>query len=156
MVIIFCGVPGSGKSTIARALAKKIKKLGSYKILISDKVSGRVYEKISEFLKENLGKVDYILIDATFYKKKWRDMVYKLAKAGGQKALTVYLHCSLDTCISRNKMRKPHIPEKAIYIISHQMEKPRYPDQVGRWVASINTDKIKPKEAVLQILRKLS
>lgn len=147
MIIVFCGIPGSGKSTIARILIKKLKELGSYKIFISDKVGGQVYKKISKFLKENLGKVNFILIDATFYKRRWQEMVYKIAR--NHKILIAYLHCSLKTCLKRNKKREPKIPEKAIYIIHHQMERPKNPD------ISINTDKIKPNKAALKILDKI-
>jgi len=149
MVIIFCGVPGSGKSTIAKGLAAKLKKWGNYKLFVSDKVSRGVYKKIPQFLKENLGKVSFILIDATFYKKKWRDMVYKIAKEKKEKVFTIYLHCQLKTCLKRNKERKPSIPEKAVHIIYHQMEKPKKPD------VSIDTDKVGPKEAISQILREI-
>lgn len=149
MTIIFCGIPGSGKSTIVKRLVKKLKKLDSYKLFISDKVTKSVYKKISQFLKENLGKVDFIIIDATFYKKKWRDMVYKITKERKEKVLTIYLHCSLKTSLLRNKKRKPKIPEKVVHILYHQMEKPKKPD------ISIDTDKIKLKEAVFRILRKI-
>jgi hypothetical protein len=50
-------------------LVKKLKKLGSYKIFISDKVGRNVYKKVFQFLKENLGKVDFLLIDALFIRK---------------------------------------------------------------------------------------
>ncbi len=70
MVIIFCGVPGSGKSTIAKLLKEKLEKSGKTRIFVSDKVSGKVYKRIFKWLKENIGKADYILIDATFYKKE--------------------------------------------------------------------------------------
>lgn len=146
MVIIFCGVPGVGKSTIAKALEKKLKKLGNCKLFVSDKISGKVYTKIAKIVKENLNKVDFLLIDATLYKKKWRDMVYKLAKK--ERVLTVYLHCSLATCLKRNKKRKPSLPDRVIHIIHHEMEKPIHPN------ISINTDKIKPKEAVEKIFHK--
>ena len=49
MVIIFCGVPGTGKSTIARMLAEK---LGEVKLLVSDEIRGKSYPRIYEFVKE--------------------------------------------------------------------------------------------------------
>jgi len=148
MIIIFCGIPGSGKSTIARGVAKALQKLGkSYRLFVSDKIPGRLYKQIPKILKENLGKVDYILLDATFYKKKWRDMVFKLAR--GEKILTVYIYAPLKTCLKRNKNRQPRIPEKVVHIMHREMEKPRHPD------FSINTNKIKPKEAISRILWKI-
>lgn len=147
MVIIFCGIPGSGKSTIARMLKEELEKFGQTKIFISDKVSGRIYRKISKWLKENLNKVDYILIDATFYKKEWRDQA--LALAGKGAVLIVYLYCKLETCLERNKKRRPSLPERVTYIINREMEKPENPD------FSINTDETQPREAICQILAKI-
>lgn len=161
MVIIFCGVPGSGKSTVAKKLVRKLKKLGTWKLFVSDRVARSVYKKISQFLKENLGKprsekesllrgkVDFIIIDATFYKKKWRDIVYQIAKKKKEKVFTIYLHCSLKTSLLRNKKRKPKIPEKAVHIIYHEMEEPKKPD------VSIDTDKVGPEGAISKILREI-
>lgn len=147
MIIIFSGIPGSGKTTIAKALFKKLRKLGSSKFFSSDKISGRVYEKIGKIIKEYKDKIDFLLIDATFYKKKWREMVKKLAKP--QKVLTVYLHCSLETALKRNKKRRPSLPDRVVHIIYHQMEKPKKPE------ISINTDKIEPKMAIDLIFQKI-
>jgi adenylylsulfate kinase-like enzyme len=76
-------------------------------------------------------------------------VIKKIAKRKKEKIFTIYLYCSLETCIKRNKKRKPHIPEKAVFIIHHEMEKPKRPE------ISINTDKIKLREAVFQILGKI-
>ncbi len=147
MIIVFCGVPGSGKSTIAELLTKELKKEGRVKVFVSDKVKSRVYEKALNFLEKNLGKTDFILLDATFYRRKWRDQVFR--KTGRKNVLLIYLKCSLKTCLKRNKERKPQIPEKAVHIIFHQIEEPENPDIL------INTEKISPKEAVGIILKKL-
>ena len=147
MIIVFCGVPGCGKSTIAELLTKELKKEGRVKVFVSDKVKSRVYEKALNFLEKNSGKTDFILLDATFYRKKWRDEVFK--KTGRKNVLLIYLRCSLKACLKRNKERKPQIPEKAVHIIFHQMEEPENPDIL------IDTEKINPKEAVGIILKKL-
>lgn len=147
MVIIFCGVPGSGKSTIAKILAERLKAEGKIKLLISDEIRGRRYERIYGWLRENFDKADYLLIDATFYKKEWREKVKEIAN--GKNVFTIFLDCSLKTCLERNRQRKPSFPEKVIHIINAEMEKPEKPD------ISIDTDKIEPKEALAQILNKI-
>ena len=147
MVIIFCGIPGAGKTTIAKQLVKELEKKGKVKIFISDEISGSFYKKIPRILEENLNKVDFLILDATFYKKKWRDLVYDLAK--GHKVFLIYIHCPLATCLKRNKKRRAGILEKAVYIMSHQIEKPKRPD------ISINSQEIKPEKAVKIILQKL-
>jgi len=148
MVIIFCGVPGSGKSTIAKLLKEKLEKSGKTRIFVSDKVSGKVYKRIFKWLKENIGKADYILIDATFYKKEWRDEV--LALAGKEAVIVIYVYCKLETCIERNKKRKPSLPERVIHIINRKIERPENP------YVSINTDTTQPEEAVSKVLAKVT
>lgn len=146
MIIIFSGIPGVGKTTLAKALEKKLKKLGTLRLFSSDKISGKVYEKIGKIVRENKEKFDFLLIDATFCKRKWQNMVYRLARP--QKVLTIYLHCSLETCLKRNKKRKPSIPEKAIHILHYEMERPLKPD------IPIDTDKIGKNKATNLIFQK--
>lgn len=144
MVIILCGIPGSGKSTVATRLKEELERHGTVRLFISDQVSAPVYRKIFRWLKENLGRADYMLIDATFYKQRWRDEVFN--SAGGENVMVAYLHCSLKTCLERNRKRKPALPEKVVHIIDKAMERPVNPD------ISIDTDETSPQEAVSIIL----
>lgn len=144
MVIIFCGIPGTGKTTIAKKLLSRLKKIGRTKIFISDELTPPVYKKFFGLAEENAGKCDFLVFDATFYKSKWRQKIKSLAK--GDKVLVVYLFCSLKTAIERNKKRRAKIAEKAIHIIFNQMEKPRNPD------IAIDTEKTSVKDSVKKIL----
>lgn len=147
MIIIFCGFPGVGKSAIAKKLIKKLNDFGTTELISSDKIDHKVYERIFTLVRENLGKVDYIVVDATFYKKKRRAKIHKLA--GKEKVFTVYVNCSLGTALKRNKERKPHISEKAVHIIYHQFQKPTKPNII------IDTDKISPEEAATKVMKKI-
>jgi len=147
MVIIFCGIPGSGKSTLARQLARKLEKIGKIVLFVSDDISHSVYKKISELLKENLKKADYIIIDATFYKRKWQRMVYKIC--GRDKVVTLDIRCPIKICLQRNKNCKKPISKKALYIIYHQIERPSVP------VLTINTAKTPAKKFLPLILAKI-
>ena len=147
MVIIFCGIPGSGKSTIAKILVEKLRQKGEVKLLVSDEIRGKRYNRIFNWIKENLNKVDYLIVDATFYKKEWREKVKELAN--GKNVFTIFLYCPLKTCLERNQRRKPSFPERVIHIINAEMEKPEKPE------LSIDTDKVGPEEAVSEILNKI-
>ena len=143
MVILFCGIPGSGKTTIAKRLAKRLQTAGRVKIFISDKLKPPVYQKFFRLLKENIKRYDFLIFDATFYKTQWRQKMKTLAK--GEKVITVYLSCSLKTALERNKKRRPRIPEKAVHIISSQMAKPKTPDII------LNTEAISIADAVNKV-----
>lgn len=144
MVIIFCGIPGSGKTTAAKILAKRLKKLGRAALFVSDKLKPPVYKKFFKLLKENLGKYDYLIFDGTFYKRKWRRKIIGLAK--NKKTILVYFQCPLKTALLRNKKRRPSIPEKAVHIIYRQMEAPEKPD------LAIDTGKTSASKAAAKIL----
>ncbi|KXA92039.1 hypothetical protein AKJ64_04190 [candidate division MSBL1 archaeon SCGC-AAA259E17] len=120
MIITFCGIPACGKTTVAEKLVRKLNEFGaSHKLLVSDKVSNRVYEKIFRFLRNNIDEVRYLIVDATFYKKKWRSEVQRIARENDEELSTVYLHCDLETSLRRNEQRekKEQVSEKVIRII---------------------------------------
>lgn len=149
MIILFCGGPGSGKSTIARLLIRELRKKGTARRIISDRLSSPHYPKIFKFMRENLDKDDFLILDATFYKKKWRDEVYKIAR-GRRKVFLVYVTCSLKSAVERNKKRKDDVIPPAIHIIRNKMERPR------RYDIRIDTDKLGPEEAVKKVLLKIN
>lgn len=137
MIIVFCGVPASGKSTIARLLKNRLNDL---EMIVSDEIGSSRYDNIMRLVEEKIGKYDYILVEATFYKKKWREEIRKTVGSRDEVKL-VYIHCSLETCIRRNKERDKSIPEKAIHIIWNKFKEPEAPD------ISIDTDEVQPEEA---------
>lgn len=120
--------------------------MGKVKVFVSDKIPGRIYKEIPKILKENISKTDFILLDATFYKQKWRDMIYKLA--GNEKIFMVYTYCALKTCLERNRNRKAAIPERAVYMMYRQIGEPEAD-------ISVNTDRVKPEQAAGKILKKI-
>jgi adenylylsulfate kinase-like enzyme len=158
MVVILCGTQRTGKSTTARKLADKLKKQGNVKILVKEK-PGKVYNGFDEIhvvhryqqfpklLEENLNKTDYIIIDATFFRKKWREMVEGII--GKENIFIIYLYCSLKTSLERDRQMESPVGEKGIRSIATEMEKPENPD------VSINTDKFSPEQTVSEILNKI-
>jgi tRNA uridine 5-carbamoylmethylation protein Kti12 len=126
VIILFCGIPGSGKTTIADKLARRLNALGRVRILSSDRLKAPVYRRILKFLETARGDEDFLILDATFYKKDWREKVAALA--AGEKVATVYLHCAREVALARNRERRPNIAERALHIVYHRMEPPDSPD----------------------------
>jgi adenylylsulfate kinase-like enzyme len=125
MIILFCGIPGSGKTTIAKIVAERLATLGQVQLLSSDELKAPVYRKLFRALAPDEKRAEFLILDATFYKKESRRQVRALAR--GEKVVTVYLDCSLEVALQRNRTRQPNISERAVHIIFHQMEPPENP-----------------------------
>lgn len=125
MIILFCGIPGCGKSTIAELLAERLTVLGRIQLLVSDKLRPPVYKKLFRALATSEKRADFIILDATFYKSEWRQQVRALAAS--EKVITVYVECPLSTALERNRTRQANISEKAVRIIFHKFEPPMNP-----------------------------
>jgi predicted kinase len=80
MIVLFCGIPGSGKTTIAELLAERLAHLGRVQVLSSDKLKRPVYAKFFKLLAPDQKRADFLIFDATFYKKEWRQQVKSLAQ----------------------------------------------------------------------------
>lgn len=144
MIIILCGPAGSGKSSIAQRL---IEELNDARLLSSDRFKRIAYERIMREVEKSRGKQEHLVIDATFYRKKWRDRLKGVA--ADEKVATIFVDCPLETCLRRNLERETPIPEKAIQIIWNLFERPENPD------IYINTEKISIEQAVEKIINEL-
>jgi predicted kinase len=125
MIILFCGIPGSGKTTIAKILHDQLSLLGRVKLLSSDELRGPVYRKFVKTIASSEQRPDFLILDATFYKREWRQQIK--ANAEGEKVMTVYLECPRALALQRNRERRPNVSERALHIISYKMERPQNP-----------------------------
>jgi predicted kinase len=139
MIILLCGVPGAGKSTIAKLLAQRT----GATLLSTETFKRKVYERLMKELEKAEGE-DFIL-DGTFYKRKWREAVKELARRKGIPILVVWVKSSLETSLQRDAQREKPIGERAVRIIHAEFEQPE-PDVV------INSEELTPREAVELIL----
>jgi len=145
LILMFVGPPGAGKSTIAKRLAEV---LGDSGVISSDEFRGRRYERMMREVDRRIGGEGLLILDATFYKKTWRERLRTVA-AGRDEVVTVFFYCSLESCLSRNRSREEPIPERAIHIIWNEFEMPENPD------IYIDTDETSVEDAVLKIMEEL-
>jgi tRNA uridine 5-carbamoylmethylation protein Kti12 len=148
MIILFCGIPGSGKTTIAELLAARLATLGRVKILTSDRLKPPVYRRMFETLEARRRDEDFLILDATFYKKEWRERVVELAQ--GEPVAMVYLHCPRELALQRNRERRQNISERALHIVYHRMEPPANPDLA---IDSTKTSAQEAAELIFQHVR---
>ena len=145
MIIILSGPPGSGKTTIAQRL---VQELGDARMISSDLFKGKVYERISREVESRRGGERYLILDATFYRKAYRDGIREIASKG-ESVLTVFIDCPLEVCVERNRLRQSPIPENAVHIICRQFERPDDADIV------INSGETGVEEATREILKRI-
>ncbi len=98
MLIIVCGLPGSGKSSLSKDLAKRFSAvhLNSDKIrkdlfprpTYSEEEKGMVYEEMASQAGELLGKGGNVIVDATFSRKEYRKI---MADAAGRVGATIFI-----------------------------------------------------------------
>jgi adenylylsulfate kinase len=140
-VIWITGLPGSGKSAISRELlqllqAKKEEceylKLDSFRKNIVktpryDKQEREfIYSLLIEDAISHAKKGKNVLIDATGYKKEWRDAIRK----GAPNFIEVLIRCPLKVCIKREAQRPSSIIMHGIYrkAIERKKKKKKYPN----------------------------
>ena len=111
---VFCGMPASGKSTLARLVARAlfmplfasdtVRKrepdfphdgviafdAGAYRPVLR----GRVYASLFNLAQDELKKGRSVVLDATFSKAQWRESAIRLAK--DQKAGLIFVECVCD------------------------------------------------------------
>lgn len=147
MIILFCGPPASGKSAIAKKLVEMLKE---FRLVVSDEFKRKTYKHMFGETERWAGRVRHLVLNGTFYRKEWRDKVREISKKKGESVFTIYVTCSLETCLSRNRLRKEPIEEKAVRIIYNQFERPETAD------LTIDTDVLNIDEAVRTILKSLT
>lgn len=179
MIVWVTGLPGSGKSTIAKKLLKLLDKHKiSYKYLRLDKFRKKivpkpkytekernlVYRKLADYAFE-LSKNNNIIIDATAHKKTYRDYLRNKVK----NFIEVYIKCPLEICIERESKRKQGLVMAEIYRKALERKKTgKQFKNLGQVIGIdikfeenknaeviIESDKISPEEAALIIFKKI-
>jgi aminoglycoside phosphotransferase family enzyme/predicted kinase len=122
----FCGLPATGKSSLANALSKTLSIiLFQSDVIRKESQAGvhnhivpfgqglyragmrqRVYGKLLLFAQDTLKKGHSVILDATFSYRKWRDEVRRLCSDLDTNLVFVECHCKEKTVRSRLKIRE--------------------------------------------------
>jgi tRNA uridine 5-carbamoylmethylation protein Kti12 len=138
MLLLLCGPPAVGKTTIASRLRERLAETGrEVALLRSDQFNRQTYEQMYERVTAD-SETDWIL-DGTFYKQKWRDRFRGIGNV-----TLAYITADLETCIERNRHRDDPIDEQGVHVIYHEFDEPEA-DIV------LDTDVLAPDEAVEQL-----
>lgn len=104
MFIIVCGLPGAGKTTMAKRIADEtksfllntdiIRKKVIYDPGYSEKEKEMIYNLLFEMAEKFLITGKNVVIDGTFYKKELRERARKIAKKTKNEFRVIEVRCS--------------------------------------------------------------
>ena len=137
MILLVCGPPGAGKTTLATRVRDRLADRGrEFRVLHSDDFSRDTYERM---YRRVLGTDADWIVDGTFYRREWRERFYDL---GGVRI--VYVTASLETCLRRNRERAAPIDEDGVHVVYREFDRPRAD-------LTVDTDEMTPAAAAERV-----
>lgn len=133
-VLLFIGLPGSGKSTYAQQHHLPVLSSDAIRLLLSDdennqQIHGRVFDSLRYLLRHRLElRRPITAIDATNLKREHRLPFLQLAASLGATTEALWFDLPLDTCLLRNSLRSRQVPQEAIRAMAASLEPPS-PDE---------------------------
>ena len=139
---MFCGIPGSGKSTEARRMMGAFSDKGfSVECVSRDELrfqmisenngyfskEKEVFRKFVEKTNKSIKQNDITIIDATHISKASREKILsRIDNRGDVRLLVLYLTTPLDICMRQNDLRsgRERVPHEAIEKMAEGFEEP--------------------------------
>jgi predicted kinase len=134
--VIMVGVPASGKSTVAKQIAKDLDLVfvSSDEVVKTDENGSRIYNR--DTLRESWLQVwttigscvlqgKSFLLDATLVTEERRSPVIGLALGAGYEVTAVFLNTRPETCLIRNSLREHRVPESTLLRMAANLEAPQ-------------------------------
>ncbi len=140
-LIMFCGIPGSGKSTEARRMAESLTARGlTVEHISRDELRFSMISNESDFSKEkevfskfvekmnnSLNKNNCTIIDATHISKASRAKILRQVEdPANVRLLVLYLTTPIDVCMQQNDLRtgRERVPHETIERMAEGFETP--------------------------------
>lgn len=116
MIVLVCGPPAVGKTTIATRVRERLAGIGHpFRLLHSDDYSRGTYDRLYETVAE-APDADWV-VDGTFYRMEWREHFRELGDVR-----VVHLSASLETCLERNRARENPIDEQGVHVVYREFD----------------------------------
>ncbi|ELZ06248.1 hypothetical protein C482_00460 [Natrialba chahannaoensis JCM 10990] len=123
MIVVICGPPGAGKTSIATRLHQALAlEYPAHTITLthSDDYSRRTYERLYEEVRDTASD-EIAIVDGTFYRRRWQTRFQSLPDVR-----FVHVTASLETCLARNRARDEadRIDEQGVHVVYREFSEP--------------------------------
>lgn len=143
MILVICGPPGAGKTSIAEVLRERLEARGTpVRSHHSDEFSSRTYEQLYERVVDDPEET-LTVVDGTFYQREWQVQFQTFLSR--EDVRFVHVTASLETCLARNRARADAIEERGVHVIYREFDEPED-------ALEIDTEETSVDEAVDRIL----
>ena len=125
---VFCGIPGSGKTTASQKLILNI----DAKLYCFDDIPGSrdptkaliLKDEMYSKIRSDLIVGHNIILDDLHTKKIWRQKLLEVVEHIPCKKILIVLSTPLDECLCRNKQRQNSLPDLVVKVLSKKYEEP--------------------------------
>lgn len=134
-LILLCGIPGSGKSTIGRELGMRLRRCVHVQtdairaMLAEPEYSSResrfVYEAAASVAEDALRNRYDVILDATFPREEFRREAISRLHAFSQAWLLVWVSCDPMLAYQRNSERAQKVPLESFMRLWRSFQPPR-------------------------------
>lgn len=159
-LLIFCGIPGSGKTTIARLVAKSDPEAvhvqtDAIRAMISEPTFSQaesefVYRAATAAAREALDVGHLVILDATFGSRRRRERTLEALAGHYSRADFVHVNCNLESALERNAARfgAAAVPVANLMDIMKKFEVPE-------GAIEVDSSRVSPEVAADEIIRGL-
>jgi len=154
-LVIFCGIPGSGKTTVAKVTAQKLPNAVHVQ---TDAVRGMlshpnfggdesefVYDGCMAVAGQALRRGYTVLLDGTFMREEYRTKAKDQLGKYSSRIDVVYVACGLEAALKRNSSRKASIPPEKVRSIWERFEEPKR-------AIRVDSARLRPSQAAARIV----
>ena len=130
MFLTFCGIPGSGKTTLSNQLAEhynaKLYCYDSFPHAHHPRYTESIHLKMWRDIVEDLQSGKSVVCDDINIKFKWRKDLLQALDGVDCKRVLIVMTTPLEECLQRNANRKHRLPDWVIQSLAEKYEPPTY------------------------------